>query len=105
MSTEIYICKAGQALKEGKLEYSDAIEDKESAEADAKTRCRRDATIHKVAYYALSPSGSFRCFYTYTNPDCGKPQPKPGAAPKPKPKAKPAKKPGVIERVLSVFKK
>lgn len=64
MSTEIYICKPGQALKEGKVEYSD-IDNRAEAEADAKYRCNADPTIAKIAYYAVTPDGDFRCIYTH----------------------------------------
>ncbi|MEO5336600.1 MAG: hypothetical protein H7841_06885 [Magnetospirillum sp. WYHS-4] len=104
MATEIYICRPGQSLKEGKLEYSDSIADKDAAEADAKARCRRDKTIQKVAYYALGDSGTFRCFYTFANPECGA-GPAKKAAPAAKPKAKAPKKPTLIERMLAPFRK
>ncbi len=68
--TEIYICKAGQKLKEGRLLHSDDVTDKYQAEADAKGRCARDNTIAKVAYYSVSESGNFRNFYTYENLEC-----------------------------------
>ena len=66
--TEIYTCKEGQQLKEGKLEVSQDISGKEDAEYDAKQRCNRDNTIHRVAYYHLNDMGDFRVFYSYTNP-------------------------------------
>lgn len=68
--TEIYICKAGQELKDGKLIYSDDIRDKYQAEADAKQRCERDTTISKIGYYSVSENETFRNFYTYENQDC-----------------------------------
>lgn len=97
MTTEIYICKDGQALKEGRLEYSSDIETKDSAEADAKRRCQRDPTVKKIAYYKVAPDGEFRVFYSYTNPNC-KPA---GAAParKKAPPVKPEPKPTLLGRL------
>lgn len=67
--TEIYVCLEGQSLKEGKVEYSDSIEVREDAEADARRRCRGVTVIQKVAYYRINEEGDFRVFYAYTNPD------------------------------------
>jgi hypothetical protein len=67
--TEIYICKDGQKLKDGKLEYSGQVENKDQAEADAKRRCAQDATIAKIAYYKVSPTGKFANFFVYDNPE------------------------------------
>ena len=78
--TEIYVCKPGQALKEGKLEYSSTITRREEAEADALRRCRSDATIARIAYYAIDESGKFRNFYTYENPNAAKPAPRRAAS-------------------------
>lgn len=103
MATEVYSCREGQELKQGKLDYSD-IEDRESAEADAKRRCKLDPAIKKVAYYKVAADGDFRLFFSYTNPHC-KPPPKArpaGAAAVPrKPPAagKPQAKPGLLARI------
>ncbi len=70
MTTEVYSCKDGQALKEGKLDYAPNIATRAEAEPDAKRRCQQDPTIRKVAYYTVSPDGKFRLFYSYTNPNC-----------------------------------
>jgi len=89
MTTEIYSCKDGQSLKEGKLDYDASITTKEQAQSDALRRCQRDPTLKKIAYYKVSPDGEFRVFYSYTNPNC-----KPagsvggGAAVKPRPAVK-----------------
>ncbi|TAN75836.1 MAG: hypothetical protein EPN20_02365 [Magnetospirillum sp.] len=102
MTTEIYICKDGQDLKQGKLVYSSDIDDRAGAEEDAKRRCQGDPTIKKIAYYKVASDGDFRVFFSYTNPNCkpaAKPQPA-GAAPKKKPQ--PAKKkppPSLLERI------
>lgn len=61
-SVEIYICKKGQALKEGKIEYSQTIYDKYGAEDDAKARLQRNPSIYKVAYYKINDEGDFRIF-------------------------------------------
>jgi len=73
-ATEIYICREGQALKDGKVEYSQNISDKYAAEDDAKRRCRTNPQIQKIAYYQVNDQGDFRIFFSYTNPDL-----KPGA--------------------------
>lgn len=67
-TTEIYICKNGQALKEGKLVISGEIGDRRDAEDDATRRCQIDPAIDRIAYYAVAENGAFRNFYTYTNP-------------------------------------
>lgn len=102
MTTEIYSCRDGQELKQGKLDYSD-IDDRETAEIDAKRRCKLDPAIKKVAYYRVAADGEFRMFYSYTNPHC-RPAPKArpvGALParRPPPK-KPAPKPGLLARLM-----
>jgi hypothetical protein len=102
MTTEIYICKDGQELKQGKLVYSSDIDDRESAEDDAKRRCKGDPTIKKIAYYKVSSSGDFRIFFSYTNPNC-KPAPElRTGGPAPKKKPAPVKKkppPTLLERL------
>ena len=108
MTTEIYICKDGQELKQGKLVYSEDVDDRESAEDDAKHRCKTDQTIKKIAYYKVSSSGDFRVFFSYTNPDC-KPAPKPrpaSAAPVRRPaaqKKKPPPPPSIMQRLKKMF--
>ena len=67
MTTEVYSCKDGQALKDGKLDYTQDITTREEAEPDAKRRCQIDPTIRKVAYYKVTPDGKFRMFYSYTS--------------------------------------
>ena len=73
--TEIYVCKNGQALKEGRLELSHTIDDRDDAEADAIRRCKIDGAIERIAYYAISESGSFRNIFTYTNPNAAQKKP------------------------------
>ena len=68
-TTEIYLCKAGQALKEGQVEYSETITSRPAAEVDAAARCARDNTLAKVAYYSVSDDGDFRAIYTHNNPN------------------------------------
>jgi hypothetical protein len=106
MTTEIYLCKEGQALKEGKLEYSSTIDHKDDAAADALRRCQRDPTLKKIAYYKVSTDGEFRVFYSYTNPNCKPAPPKPigGAAPAKKAVArKPPPKLGFFARMLKAL--
>lgn len=66
-AVEIYVCLEGQALKEGKVEYSQSIYDKYGAEQDAKDRVKRNPLIAKVAYYRVNDEGDFRIFYSFTN--------------------------------------
>ena len=66
--TEIYSCKEGQKLKDGKLDLSHDITSKEQAQGDAKRRCKFDPSIKKIAYYSVTEDGRFRNFFTYTNP-------------------------------------
>ena len=63
-NVEIYVCLEGQALKEGRVEFSQSISDKYSAERDAKERVRRNPLIQKVAYYKVHEDGDFRIFYS-----------------------------------------
>ena len=66
-ATEIYICRPGQAIKEGKVEYSD-IATRADAEVDAIRRVRDDPSIAKIAYYRIKDDGGFRTLYSYDNP-------------------------------------
>ncbi|MDO8608781.1 MAG: hypothetical protein Q7R40_19790 [Phaeospirillum sp.] len=102
MTTEIYICKDDQELKQGKLVYSSEIDDREGAEDDARRRCQGDPTIKKIAYYKVASDGDFRVFFSYTNPHC-KPAPKSQAGTTPPKKPTVAKKkkppPTLLERL------
>lgn len=93
MTTEIYSCKDGQSLKQGKLDYDASITTKEQAQSDALRRCQRDPSLKKIAYYKVSTDGEFRVFYSYTNPNskpagAGAGGSRAGTAPKPRPAAK-----------------
>ncbi len=101
MTTEIYSCKEGQALKQGKLDYASDIETKEQAQVDAKRRCQRDPTLKKIAYYKVASDGEFRVFYSYTNPNCRPAgvRPATAAATKGAVKKKPAPKAGLMARL------
>jgi len=59
----------GQALKDGKVEFSQSISDKYAAEKDAKARVKLNPSIHKIAYYRVNDEGDFRIFYSFTNKD------------------------------------
>ncbi|MBT4770586.1 MAG: hypothetical protein HOO00_08725 [Rhodospirillaceae bacterium] len=104
--TEIYICKAGQSLKDGRVEYSDQITDKGAAESDAKQRCKRDGSIAKIAYYSVNANGDFKVFFSYTNPQATGATGPDGngdkTAKKKRKKAKP--KPSLITRFFSLFR-
>lgn len=101
MTTEIYSCKDGQPLKEGKLDYSSDITTREQAEADAKRRCTRDPTVKKIAYYKVAGDGDFKVFYSYTNPHCKPAGAKPEApkAKSPRKKPVPKKKTGIVAAI------
>ncbi len=101
--TEIYICKLGQKLKDGKLEISHSITTRDQADDDARQRCKMDKKIHKVAYYSVTEDGNFRSIYTYTNRKAAA-KPPPPAKPEPKKARRPKPKPTLVERVMSVFK-
>tara|TARA_B100000315_G_C14484561_1_gene544568 strand:+ start:755 stop:1081 length:327 start_codon:yes stop_codon:yes gene_type:complete len=100
--TEIYSCKEGQQLKDGKLEISHDIADKRQAEVDARGRCNKDKTLKKVAYYRLNDEGDFRCFYTFVNEhaqsNAAKRDPEPRAKKKKAKKKKP--KPTFFQRLF-----
>jgi hypothetical protein len=100
MTTEIYSCRPGQALKEGKLDYSSDITEREQAEADAKRRCQKDPGLAKIAYYKVAADGDFKIFYSYTNPNCKPAAPKGDTAkPAAKKKKKPEPPPGLLTRL------
>jgi hypothetical protein len=68
MATEVYSCRAGQALKKGRLDYAPEITHRSDAKKDAERRCDRDPSIHRVAYYDVTPEGGSRLFFSYENP-------------------------------------
>ena len=68
-TVEIYMCRPGQELEDGRLDYADDITNKAQAQADAEQRCRRDPTLDRVAYYAVQPDGDFQRLLIYTNPN------------------------------------
>ena len=110
MVTEIYICKEGQALTEGRLEMNHDITHRDHAQSDAIRRCGIDRSIHKVAYYAISESGDFRVIFTYTNPNpvSAERRPKNTAAPPPRRKkkaAKAAKPKTLVEKIAAALRR
>lgn len=101
--TEIYICKPGQELAQGKLEHSN-ISTREEAAKDARSRCKYDPTIGRIAYYAVDEAGKFKNFYTYDNTKGFVPKPRPtGGAPKPAPARKPQRPPSLFQRIRQAF--
>lgn len=105
--TEIYICGPGQALNDGKLEYSSTVTDRPEAEADAARRMAGDHTIAKIAYYEVDEAGNFRNFYTYTNPHGGKPPPPSAgelARKKKRAKQKAAAERSLWKRLMGIFR-
>jgi hypothetical protein len=107
MATEVYSCRPGQKLKEGRLDYSD-IDTREQAEVDAKRRIQLDPGLEKIAYYAVTEDGRFRVIYSYTNPNPGaakKPRQGSGAlGSRPRGTAKPPPKPkSWLEKLAGLF--
>ena len=108
-TTEVYSCKPGQKLKEGRLDYAPHVETKEQAEADAKRRCQADPSLAKVAYYLVQEDGRFRMLHSYTNPNPGaaKPARRAGVQSDFQPRAKtvkPSPPPSLWERFRRLFK-
>lgn len=105
--TEIYICKRGQTLKQGKLVYGHHITNKDEAESDAAVRCNLDPGIWRIAYYSVDEKGEFRNIFTYENPRMGNSQPKPkataGSARSGKRRATASRTPTLLARVRKVF--
>lgn len=102
-ATEIYVCRPGQALKQGKLEYSSDISTRDEAASDAQRRCAADSGIARIAYYAVDGSGRFRNFFTYENPRAGKPQPRQSRAASGTAKVAKRRAPSLLARVRAVF--
>ncbi|MHA1598962.1 MAG: hypothetical protein ACTSV1_09590 [Alphaproteobacteria bacterium] len=101
-TVEIYLCRAGQSLKQGRVEYSDSISTREDAKADAEGRCSFNKRLAKIAYYAVDDEGGFRVIYTHNNPNAiglgGDAEPTKKKKKKPK---KPVKK-SLVKRFLKV---
>ncbi len=104
-STEIYICKPGQALTDGRVEYGD-ITTKADAEDDAAERLRYVSSIGKIAYYTIHPSGDFKCLYTKQNPKHAKAHAKKpaGVATRTRPRRKKTVKVSLLRRALNLFR-
>lgn len=94
-TTEIYLCRAGQSLKQGRIEYSDSIDTRDEAMSDAEARCARDNKLAKIAYYAVNEAGDFRVIYTHNNPNAA------GLGAKDEPGLKKKKKKPVKRSLLS----
>ncbi len=104
--TEIYICKPGQEIKQGKLEYSN-IATREEATADAERRARADSSIGLIAYYSVGEDGSFRSLYTYENKQSAQARRRrsiDGRDPRPSGGTrKPARKRSLLGRLIAAF--
>ncbi|MBT3991760.1 MAG: hypothetical protein HON14_13250 [Rhodospirillaceae bacterium] len=79
---EIYLCKAGQKLEDGRMIMSNDIIDKEAAKADAVNRVKISPSLARIAYYAISSNGDFKPYYSYTNPNVDNAVPKTKPPPK-----------------------
>lgn len=71
---EIYMCKAGEKLEDGKLAVSHDIYDKEAAKTDAIKRCQISPSLARIAYYAINDNGDFKPYYSYANPKVEEPK-------------------------------
>ena len=104
-ATEIYICRPGQSLKEGRVEYG-SMETRNEAESDAERRLKTDPSIAKIAYYAVKPNGDFRCIFTKNNPNAASVKPKRLAmddvGPRKRRPPRPVKK-SLMRRILALF--
>lgn len=102
-ATEIYICQPGQAIKEGRVEYS-SIETRGEAEADAAQRVRKDPSIAKIAYYAVKENGDFRSLYSFDNPHAAKaPSRRSAMDEQDAPRPVTTRKKSLFERIRAVF--
>lgn len=102
-ATEIYTCQPGQAIKEGKVDYS-SLETRGEAEADAARRVKSDPTIAKIAYYAVTEDGDFKVLYTFDNPHAAKaPKPRPALDDEKGRRKVAASKPSLFGRIRAVF--
>ncbi len=106
-TTEIYICYPGQAIKEGKCEYSD-IQSRMEADSDAARRFADDPKIAKSAYYKVNEDGDFKILCTKENANVKKSGGRQGiqdsgARTHPDRKRKAQKKQGFFGRLKSSF--
>ncbi len=76
---EIYMCKVGEKLEDGKLAVSRDIYDKEAAKTDAIKRCKIAPSLARIAYYAINDNGDFKPYYSYNNPKVEEPKTKQAA--------------------------
>lgn len=68
-TTEIYICRNGDSIRDGNLYYSHEIGTRRQAEKDAYELCMRDHSINRVAYYKVDETGRSRLMMAYAAPD------------------------------------
>jgi hypothetical protein len=66
-NTEIYVCKPGQAIKDGAVEVSN-IQTRDEARADAERRFKHDKSIGKIAYYKVKEDGTFKSIFSMESP-------------------------------------
>lgn len=91
--TEIYLCKSGQSVRQGRMEISSSIDTREKARIDAIARCKKDWALFKVVYYAVDEDeDKSRLLFTHDNPDAvdGSEKPKMWQMEKPKETVKPS---------------
>jgi hypothetical protein len=107
--TEIYVCKPGQKLEQGRMEFVPETMDRARAEADARERFARDDHVAKVGYYAINDEGDSKPIYTAESPtigDAGASQLKQGTSTggkgKAAPKAKKAARRTLLSRLLDL---
>jgi hypothetical protein len=106
MATEVYSCRDGQEIKQGKLDYCE-IDNRADAESDARRRCAQDPALKRVVYYRVDPGGGFRLLLSYENPHCiatVKSTPADKFRPRPRrPREAQAAKPSLLERIKSAI--
>ena len=107
-TTEIYTCRPGQDIKQGKLEISAEVTTREAAMADAFKRSQADPSLGTIAYYSVGDEGDVETLFTYegskTPERTKRPAPAGGRAGIPKgPRKKAAKKLSLFGRLRSVF--
>jgi hypothetical protein len=107
MATEVYSCRDGQEIKQGRLDFAE-IENRSAAEADARRRCAQDPTLKRVVYYRIDSGGGSKLLLSYENPNClanvrqtraGASRTRPSREAETQAKTQPAAKPGLVDRI------
>jgi hypothetical protein len=111
MATEVYSCRDGQEIKQGRLDFAE-IDNRSAAEADARRRCAQDPTLKRVVYYRVDSAGGSKLLLSYENPNfaaavgqrrAGVSRSQPVHEAQTQAKARPAEKPGLLDRIKNAF--